>query len=1711
MQVNNYRLFLYRPQAANIAITGSYPTEYNNQFLGELKVFDLKLDLKLQDISTITFKVPENIGATINSRLFQLLEFFIVELWYGNLEGTVDVDYFRYRFIINKNPLSYSDGQKSYEYSGSSLEYSLEFKNIFNWPGILIRDFYRSIVYTSGTPSTFTEVAAVGVTLTPYSILESTNTIKTKYITVPTTTADEENIDPPSTFDIFIYQHKRNSDDSVNSENSIIEYSGSVSDENFKNGFYIPVLNEDGKVIAINIAIPNDITNFDAADKFFELRLYDNPVSRHFAVGINTDEEIKASDMYLDLAHSDKTVFYVSLSVVSSTSYTLFVAKSSPNVNKLYPGQELKDESTILIYPTGTKILEIDRTTDPNFVYITVSDLPNNLADIDGLKSFKVISKNIEYLDYTFSVQTVYSKNGLKLEHILLGTQETRDEDDEIQNSKLTIEGLIYDTDFTIGEIHPIIAAKYRSNIELNNITKYQAIKDIAETFDSIPVFDSIKRTVSFYPDKNEDVFTNNGLIITERNYLKNLNNNIDSTKIVTKGYGIGKDNMGVELITPNGDSAWEDYSYFLDTYYVEFDKDNILEDMSFNSTNGLTFSSFPEGGLSRWMTSTEALALSKWQYRRDYFHNVMLGELDPLITEHEKYYNLYNLRSESINNFVKEESKYYEIKATEYNYKFLYEKFVNQNSNLTDEQRRNKTFLYNYSNTTTEANPGLGIFRLNSNNFETVTKIIINNKDSNDIFRTTFLTTLNAQNNPRIILTGKTDLENGLPTNFISYNVKGRVTFTDYVVIDVVFISKTQSGSMFANTNQVYLQFKTWEEIYKEKYDAAVVNSAISLSNINQLHYKIYNNRIDGTIAKTGDEDFDALSTISQSSFATLILEVQSFLNKENNNIDLNSLKPFIREAVMNDSKIDNELDLIIALQEFVLEHSKPIVTLDIGIADFLASEDLRQFWNKVKIGEVVNIYFKDFNVDTTAQLREISIDFQSNTLNFVISTYRHYGRAPLNWMLRQIRYMHNNEYNKYTYYNDKNNDTSNKSDDVTTIIKPGGSGFDAGDTGFNFGSPEPESEEEEKSGDSSGKIGPEGILTFEVVVDPVLESFSINKDKKIQIANGSLIASSYVEADNPFISEVEVSGDNGFVIRKKQIINEELSVTKQMYIDTDGNAIFAGALSAATGTFAGELSAATGSFTGSITATTGNIGGFTIGATTLTAGGTGQAIGISPSTGTNISFYAGAAVTSPALLPNTEEIDAAPFTVSKTGALKSTSGTIAGWSIQQDRILSINATFRDPGGDSGNDKTGRSIVGPGYLGVAETNLDGIIPASSLYYILQPNGGLAGFLNTSNPLNSVADTYYRIDGIDSKDTFSINTSNTHAVLALSRGGSSFGTVVLDTSLITPAGSIVTQKFPNASGTFALLQADQTFTGNITISGNLTVNGTTTNLNTTNLLIEDKNIVLGDVNTPSDTTANGGGFTLKGATDKTIIWYNDNNAWEFNQGIEVVGNGISLNPGQSLKLSGISDGTHRIFHDASTDYDVVEYSTGFQLRHFTSGNQLTLTGSNGRVGIGTITPAELLEVNGNVRGTRFISTATGTAPMTVASTTVVANLNADLLDGNEASAFALVSPIMDTKTANYTLALTDAGKVLRVNSSSALFITIPANSTVAIPINTEIAIIRYGTGSVSIIPVGVTVTLNSFLNYQRIKDRYTSAALKKIDTNEWILVGNLGA
>ena len=94
----------------------------------------------------------------------------------------------------------------------------------------------------------------------------------------------------------------------------------------------------------------------------------------------------------------------------------------------------------------------------------------------------------------------------------------------------------------------------------------------------------------------------------------------------------------------------------------------------------------------------------------------------------------------------------------------------------------------------------------------------------------------------------------------------------------------------------------------------------------------------------------------------------------------------------------------------------------------------------------------------------------------------------------------------------------------------------------------------------------------------------------------------------------------------------------------------------------------------------------------------------------------------------------------------------------------------------------------------------------------------------------------------------------------------------------------------NTSGEFLGLDIN----GDVTITGDLAISGTTTTTNSTSLLVEDKNIELGKVATPTDTTADGGGITLKGTTDKTITWVDANDAWSFNQGIKFTDGTSSL-------------------------------------------------------------------------------------------------------------------------------------------------------------------------------------------------------------------------
>ena len=104
-------------------------------------------------------------------------------------------------------------------------------------------------------------------------------------------------------------------------------------------------------------------------------------------------------------------------------------------------------------------------------------------------------------------------------------------------------------------------------------------------------------------------------------------------------------------------------------------------------------------------------------------------------------------------------------------------------------------------------------------------------------------------------------------------------------------------------------------------------------------------------------------------------------------------------------------------------------------------------------------------------------------------------------------------------------------------------------------------------------------------------------------------------------------------------------------------------------------------------------------------------------------------------------------------------------------------------------------------------------------------------------------------------------------------------------------------------------------------------------------------------------------------------------------------------------------------------------------------------------------------------------------------------------------------PIRKSGGNNITLALTDNGKLIRcINTASAVNIHIPTYASVGMPLGSEISFVNECTHA-SANSLGFSnaagVTLLSKEAANTVADRFTSATLKKVDTNTWLLIGNL--
>ena len=188
--------------------------------------------------------------------------------------------------------------------------------------------------------------------------------------------------------------------------------------------------------------------------------------------------------------------------------------------------------------------------------------------------------------------------------------------------------------------------------------------------------------------------------------------------------------------------------------------------------------------------------------------------------------------------------------------------------------------------------------------------------------------------------------------------------------------------------------------------------------------------------------------------------------------------------------------------------------------------------------------------------------------------------------------------------------------------------------------------------------------------------------------------------------------------------------------------------------------------------------------------------------------------------------------------------------------------------------DKTFSGTVSLGTSATAETKAqsDGSTSVATTAYV---DNGLA---NIATSFDIAGDT----------GTTQTVTSGTDTVTIA--GGTGISTVAGSTDTIT----INNDGVLSLTGTAGEVEVSAS-TGDITIglpndvtiAGNLTVNGTTTTINSTTISVDDKNIELGSGATPTNTTADGGGITLKGDTDKTFSWINSSASWTSSEHIDL--------------------------------------------------------------------------------------------------------------------------------------------------------------------------------------------------------------------------------
>ncbi|MCE5220059.1 MAG: right-handed parallel beta-helix repeat-containing protein [Clostridium sp.] len=532
----------------------------------------------------------------------------------------------------------------------------------------------------------------------------------------------------------------------------------------------------------------------------------------------------------------------------------------------------------------------------------------------------------------------------------------------QVLNANLT------STLWTIDYIDPYINSLKRQFDVSNKSVLDFVLNDVAETFNCVPVFNTINRTISLY--KKDDLGTGNslgtdrGLHFNTNKYLTSLDYTENPEEFCTHFKLKGKDGLTINSVNPTMEDFIFDYSHFL--YPYEEDEIGNVVKSSYYMSDNLAGKILDYQNLLNTKKGTQVITQTGTTTTNITIpsHGLVNGDYILNKTCNNEYRKVIvvdvdNITVESITGQASGNTIY--LYKDETFRKLLFSK--------SDKQLEKDTISNELTDLETDRILILDIIgRQQENNTYTSYDIIYNNSpitktiELNSILYYTIMCKVSSITNLTVSLD---DVQKILIAD--TWAVLGKISSSVSTHIDFTGIG--------TNINvQLVCVAISHDEFIASGNESDLIEK-----------YNIYNKE---TQITNKNLELEAIET-EITNLDTAITNLKNVVSRENNftQDELIELTPFIIEETWSNDNYDNEIDLYEAgIDEFQLRNEIK-TEIKISIENFLQCVECQFDWDKLNLADTVTIRHDNFNLNAKAIITQVEFNYETGDVDLVIS----------------------------------------------------------------------------------------------------------------------------------------------------------------------------------------------------------------------------------------------------------------------------------------------------------------------------------------------------------------------------------------------------------------------------------------------------------------------------------------------------------------------------------------------------------------------------------------------------------------------------------------------------------------------------------------------------------------------------------------------------